>query len=264
MNNIVKRTLLVTGIIALVLALPKSALTEKNEANITKTSVRESEQLPKLLPVLTNTTNNTSIPVRTLDTKDAAIVQLNTEVNERSVDQAISEIKQANKQQKKSIYLLLDSPGGSVYDGGRLIAAMGASKAPVYTVVTGLAASMAAIITEYGKERYMLDRTTLMFHPASMQVMMSGEVDKLISRLQYGQTEINKMDVHTAQRSGQTYTEFKAKTEREYWTDAEDALHDHLIDAIVDLDFVKTVPPADASAFGKSIRQDIKNITWKN
>lgn len=264
MNNNVKRTILVAGIIALVIALPKSALTEKNEANISKITVRESEQLPKLLPILTDTTNNASIPVRTLSTKDAAIVQLNTEVNEKSVDEAIAGIKQANKEQKKTIYLLLDSPGGSVYDGGRLIAAMGASKAPIYTVVTGLAASMAAIITEYGKERYMMDRTTLMFHPASMQVMIAGEVDKILSRLSYGKRSIDKMDMHTAQRSGFTFEAFKARTEQELWDDAEDALHDHLIDAIVDIDFVKVIPPAEASAFGKSLKQDIKNITWKN
>lgn len=141
---------------------------------------------------------------------------------------------------------------------------MGASKAPVYTVVTGLAASMAAIITEYGKERYMMDRSTIMFHPASMQVMTAGEVDKVISRLSYGKRTIDKMDLHTAQRSGFTFESFKARTEQELWDDAEDALREHLIDAIVDIDFVKQLPPPEASTFGKSIKQDIKNITWKN
>jgi ATP-dependent Clp protease protease subunit len=262
MNNVVKRILLVVGIITIILALPKSALTEKNDAPAGQIVIRQSEQLPKLLPVITDTTNNASIPVRTLDTKGAAIVQLNTEFTEKSVDEVIAGIKQANREQKKMIYLTMDSPGGDVHAGGRLIAAMGSSKAPVYTVVTGLCASMCAITEEYGKERYMLDRTSLMFHPASMQVQIAGEVDKIISRLQYGQTEINKMDVHTATRSGQSYTDFKAKTEREYWVDAEDALHDHLIDAIVDIDFVKVVPPTDESAFGKSIRQYIKNINW--
>lgn len=264
MNNIVKRTLLVTGIVGLILALPKSALTEKNNAPVVQTQLRDSEQLPKLLTPITNTTNNASIPVRTLDTKGAAIIQFNTEFNEASVDTTIAAIKLANKQKKTAIYLLFDSPGGSVYDGSRLISAIGSSVAPVYTVVTGLCASMCAMTEEYGKERYMMDRTTLMFHPASMQVMTQGEVDKVISRLSYGKRVIDKMDVHAALRSGQTYTEFKAKTEGEYWTDAEDALHDHLIDAIVDIDFIKQVPPTEASAFGKTIRQDIKNITWKN
>lgn len=106
MNNIVKRTLLVTGIVGLILALPKSALTEKNNAPVVQTQLRESEQLPKLLPVLTNTTNNASISVHTLSTKDAAIVQLNTEVNERSVDQAIAGIKQANKEQKNNLLIV--------------------------------------------------------------------------------------------------------------------------------------------------------------
>lgn len=261
-----KRILLAAAVVAVTLAvLPKSALTEKNSATVIQTNIRESEQLPKLLPTLINTTNNASIPVRTLDTKGAAIVQFNSEVNEKTVDTAIDEIKAANKAGKYNrIYLTLDSPGGSVYDGGRLIAAMGASKLPVYTVVTGLAASMAAMITEYGKERYMLDRTTIMFHPASMQVMIAGEVDKVVSRLTYGKHTIDKMDLHTAIRSGFTYADFKARTESELWDDAEDALREHLIDAIVDLDFVKQIPPPDASAFGKSLKQDIKNITWKN
>lgn len=258
MNKYLARTLLFAGIIGAIMLAPPSGLTQRNTAGVVTTTIRQSEQLPALLPTITNTTNTASIPVRTLDTKSAAIVQFNAEFNDKTVDAAIAAIKQANKDRKKAIYLLLDSPGGDVDAGGRLIAAMGASKAPVYTVVIGRCASMCAITEEYGKERYMLDRTTLMFHPASMQVMIAGEVDKVISRLSYGKRTIDKMDLHTALRSGTTFEAFKAKTEQEYWTDAEDALRDHLIDGIVDIDFVKDAPPAEA--FATSHILDIKPL----
>lgn len=258
MNKVVIKSLIIGVVIGLGVMLPLTASSGKNAADINQVSFRPSEQF-QILPNITNTTNNASVPVKTLDTKDSAIVQLNTEVNEESVDKCIAEIKAANKKHVKKIFLLLDSPGGSVFDGSRLIGAMGASKAPVYTVVTGMAASMAAIITEYGKERYMMDRTTLMFHPASLTTFVSGEVDKVISRLSYGKREIDKMDVHTAMRSGVAYVDFKARTEQELWDDAEDALHDHFIDAIVDIDFVKEAPPA--IDLGNQLKTDLQQLT---
>ena len=211
------------------------------------TSVSSVKKVDVLPVVQDNLTSNSAIQIKELNTKGSAIIQLNTEFNNKTVDEVIDQIKDANRENKRVIYLLLDSPGGSVFDGSRLIAAMGNSKAPVYTIVTGLCASMCAMTLEYGEKRYMLDRTTLMFHPASMTIMISGEVDKIVSRLSYGKREIDKMDIHTAKRSGWTYDAFKLKTQQEYWLDSDDALEAHLIDGVVDIDFVKKIVPEDPS-----------------
>jgi ATP-dependent Clp protease protease subunit len=177
------------------------------------------------------------LEITNLNLKKGSVIVLADEVNFDTANAVIKGIRDANaKSTSKPIYLLLDSPGGSVIDGARIISEMQASQAPVYTVCVQLCASMAAMILEYGKERYAVDRSIIMFHPASVGALVQGELDKVVSRFSFLQRYVDKMDHHTAARAGQTYAEFKAKTSRELWIDAEDALAEKLIDAVVTLD----------------------------
>lgn len=174
------------------------------------------------------------LSVKSLDLKKGTTVILSTEVSSFSANQVINQIQKANKAKPgQPIYLLLDSPGGSVIDGARIISTMQASKSPVYTVCLQICASMAAMILEYGEERYAVDRSIIMFHPASIGGIFQGELDKIVSRFTFLQRYVDKMDHYTAKRSGQTYDQFKSKTSRELWIDAEDALEQHYIDAVV-------------------------------
>lgn len=133
----------------------------------------------------------------------------------------------------KPTFLIINSPGGSVMDGADIIAAIQSSKAPVYTVCVKLCASMAALTLEYGVKRYATDRSIIMFHPASVQSLVQGELDKVVSRFSFLKRYIDKMDSYVAARSGQTYDSLKAKTTQELWLDAEDALRGNYIDAVV-------------------------------
>lgn len=261
MNKYLVRTLLAVGIISLVVLLPQSGLGQKQTADTTTTvTIKQSSTIPVLKPILQSETSHT-ITIRELDTKGTSVLQLNEEVTEKSVNSLIDQIKEANRNKVKAIYLLIDSPGGSVSDGARLITVMESSHVPVYTVCTELCASMAAHILEHGKERYMIDRTKVMFHPASVSAMVDGEVDKMYSRFADMKRFIDKLDMYVANRSGQKYEDYKAKTMREYWSDAEDALNDHLIDGIVTVDFVKNVIPDQNT--GNNIKQMIKSLVWE-
>ena len=79
------------------------------------------------------------------------------------------------------MYVFIDSPGGSVLSGAQIISAIQAAKGPVNTLCVGICASMAAMIHQFGTNRLVLDRSFLMFHPASGGA--EGEVDKMYSRL---------------------------------------------------------------------------------
>lgn len=180
---------------------------------------------------------SSTLKVTNLDLKRGTVVLLATQVSTKSANDVIESIREANsKSPGKPIFLLLDSPGGSVIDGARIISAMQASKSPVYTVCLQICASMAAMILEYGKERYAVDRSIIMFHPASVTGLVAGELDKVVSRFSFLQRYVDKMDHYTAQRAGLTYDAFKAKTSRELWIDAEDALSSNLIDKVVRVD----------------------------
>lgn len=201
------------------------------------------------IPAPSPTPSGKTVTVTNLDLSKGSTVTLFTDVNEYSANKVIGGIKAANKDKPgKPIYLVLDSPGGSVIDGARIITAMQASKNKVYTVCLQICASMAAMILEYGEERYAVDRSIIMFHPASVGGMIQGELDKVVSRFTFLQRYVDKMDHYTAKRAGVPYPEFKARSNRELWIDAEDALADKLIDKIVLVELQSSVLPADGTS----------------
>lgn len=69
------------------------------------------------------------------------------------------------KNNKLPIFLILDnSPGGSVLAGQEILQALSDSKAPIYVVVNGYAASMAAIITTLAKKSFILRNAYMLHH----------------------------------------------------------------------------------------------------
>jgi len=144
----------------------------------------------------------------------------------------ISKLKELDKQSSKEpIWVLLNSPGGSVFDGALFISQMEATKAPVYTVCMGLCASMAAIIHQHGVKRFSIDRSVLMFHPASGG--LQGQVENMDSRLSLIKRVVEKFNARIASRSKMTQDEYKAKVAYELWLDAEDAKEKGFVDEII-------------------------------
>jgi ATP-dependent Clp protease protease subunit len=144
-----------------------------------------------------------------------------------------NEIKRLQKESNEPIWLLLDSPGGSVLDGATLISEMEASSAPVHTVCTRLCASMAAMIHSYGKQRYMLDRAILMYHPASAGVQ--GQVPNMLSLLNTINRYTDKMVANIVNRSSLSLEEYEKLVAYELWIDSEDAVNKKLTDSIINL-----------------------------
>lgn len=68
---------------------------------------------------------------------------------------------------KKPIYLEINSGGGSVSSGLAIVDTINQIEAPVYTVITGSACSMAAIVSVVGKKRFMTKNAVWMNHSTS-------------------------------------------------------------------------------------------------
>lgn len=190
------------------------------------------------------------------------IVFLSGEVGANSL-QVAQQIASLSAKSNDAIYLLIDSPGGSVMDGAMIISAIEASKAPVYTVCMQLCASMAAMIHQYGSERYAVDRSILMFHPASGGV--GGTLEQMRSRLGYIYKYVTKMNAHVASRTGLELNKFQEMYMPELWLDAEDALSLRFVDKIVSVDVPEqaleliTIPTEDKN---KLLREKF-NVIWK-
>jgi ATP-dependent Clp protease protease subunit len=173
--------------------------------------------------------------------------------------EAAAMIRSMNYQNtKEPIFIVLYSPGGSVVDGAALISAMQVSEAPVHTVCYTFCASMAAMIHQYGAQRYITDRSILMFHPASFGT--EGEVDKMFSQISMIRRYINKIEMEVATRMSLSFTQYKTLTANEYWIDSEDSLRANASDQIVYL--VPTGLPSKNTIFSET--EDKKELEKKN
>lgn len=232
-----KKYLLVGAVFALALVgLVKVANNKVADYNIAVSSFTA--------PVTATTGPALKKSITVLHPDASQVVEITGEIGHNGLEIA-AEIATKSTTSNKPIYLYLNSPGGSVLDGAMVLSAIEASRVPVYTVCSQLCASMAAIIFEYGTKRYMVDRSFVMFHPASGGA--SGELDKVVSRITSIQHYIGKMEAYIAKRTGLTFEEYKSKAGVEMWIDAEDAVNNGFADGLVA--FIYTEQPK-LSIFG--------------
>lgn len=158
------------------------------------------------------------------------IIYLNTPIVEETVDLTLQAIELASRGEDE-IYLVLNSPGGSVLAGTRLINYMKNSGMTIHTVCEGICASMAAQIHQVGKTRSMTLGSVLMFHPASGGVQ--GTMEQMSNQLGAFSRLVDRLDMEVAKRSGIDYKEFKARLESEYWLESQDAINDGLADSLI-------------------------------
>lgn len=163
------------------------------------------------------------------------------------------------------IYVLIDSPGGSVVTGGAIVSAIEASSVPVYTVCLQLCASMGAMIHQYGTKRYTAARSILMFHDAAGGFM--GSFQQVASQMNMITRFVNKMFANTAKRSGQNYKEFVSRLSSEIWVDGEDAVNLKYSDGVVNVihdDSRALNPPTQEQLITlQQVKNKIINIDYK-
>jgi ATP-dependent Clp protease protease subunit len=98
------------------------------------------------------------------------IIMISGEVTQESMDVAVAELLYLNsKDNTRPIFLYINSPGGSVVDGMALVSTMNYVTAPVYTICTGMAASMGGVILSAGEKghRYCMANSQILVHPMS-------------------------------------------------------------------------------------------------
>lgn len=95
------------------------------------------------------------------------IIVLGTPIYEDAANIVMAQLMFLNSQDnKKPIQMYINSPGGSVVDGLQIYDMMQLIKAPVQTVCTGMAASMAAVLLAGGEKgmRGALPNSEIMIH----------------------------------------------------------------------------------------------------
>lgn len=177
-------------------------------------------------------TNKKSIKQLFLSSENTIFLTGVVDANAPYIGQQINHMAQNGK----PIYLVINSPGGSVLDGAAIINAIQASPVPVNTICLQLCASMAALIHQYGNQRYMADRSLLMFHEAAGG--FQGYFNHMKSRLAVLDRYTQKMDYDVAIRTKQDPAAFSSKLANEIWVDGEDALKQNYADGLVNVNLV--------------------------
>lgn len=154
-------------------------------------------------------------------------------VDYKSVINTIERLKSI-LEKHESAYLLIDSPGGSVFDGAMLVSYIKGSKKPIYTVAVGMAASMGAQILSVGHKRYATDNAVLMWHPPAGG--LRGTVPEMDSLLNFIKRYTEKWDKETAARAGIPYEKFEVMVLKNLWLMADEAKALNLIDDVVYID----------------------------
>ena len=162
------------------------------------------------------------------------IIQLVGEVNDIVAYQVCSALLVLDEEDsKKPIQLFINSPGGSIHAGLAIIDTMNFVKAPVYTIVTGLAASMGAAILSAGEKghRMALPNASIMLHQASSGDQ--GNIQDLRVSLAYTEKLNSRLMEMIAKNCGKSKKELEKDTIRDNWMFPEDAKLYGIVDEVV-------------------------------
>ncbi|GAB3860589.1 ATP-dependent Clp endopeptidase proteolytic subunit ClpP [Hymenobacter terrigena] len=134
---------------------------------------------------------------------------------------------------RKDILLYINSPGGSVYAGFGMYDTMQYVTPDVATICTGLAASMGAFLLCGGAigKRSALPHARVMIHQPS------GGVQGPSADIEITAREVIKIREELygiyAERTGKTYQQIHADSDRDYWLRAGEAKEYGLIDEVL-------------------------------
>ena len=196
-----------------------------------------------------------------------------------------------------TLYLVLNTPGGSVSAGLSFIDAVKSLKVPVHTI-TIFAASMGYQMVQELGTRYITPSGTLMSHRGAVGGLSGQVPGELNSRLNHIQSILNNMSSRAAARIGMDKKAYDEAIINELWISGEDAVNSKhadklanvqcdkalieetykqqlntifgavnivfskcpLISAPIDFSFEKNVKPKDRSIVKRLIETKKKNI----
>jgi ATP-dependent Clp protease, protease subunit len=162
------------------------------------------------------------------------IINVVGEVNDMMAYQICAALLVLDEQDsKKPIQMFINSPGGHVADGLAIIDTMMFIKAPVYTYVTGMAASMGAAILSAGEKghRYALPNASIMLHQVSSGTQ--GNIQDQRVSLAFSEKLNAKLMSMIAENCGKTKEQLEKDTLRDLWMFADEAKAYGIVDVVV-------------------------------
>ena len=136
--------------------------------------------------------------------------------------------------ERKPIKVIINSFGGSIYDGFALVGVIENSITPIHTYCYGIAMSMALPIFAAGHVRFMSKFSTLMYHEA-----LTSHFDMKFSLIKEDMDECNRLmkqyDEYLLSRSSITQKQLDEvkKSRRDWYFTADEALKLELVESVI-------------------------------
>lgn len=159
-------------------------------------------------------------------------MSLNGPVNSSSMTGLMLKLKELNKiETTEPIFLVINSPGGSIYDGFDFIRFAASSKRKINTI-TIFAASMGFQIVEALGDRLVTSYSTLMSHLARGSLGNLEFPGQLDSRYQHILSHLIEQDKFVVSRTNgkQTLDTYVNLIQKEYWANSQKAISDGFAD----------------------------------
>jgi ATP-dependent Clp protease protease subunit len=188
-----------------------------------------------LIPVLSSSVG--SLP-ESYDCLDYPLINLSTEnlvvlrgaVNMESVSKTIEQLHSVGND---SVYLYLNSPGGSVVDGYHLVQMIDAlhKSGKTVTCIADTAISMAFVIFQSCPVRYVRPSSILMQHQMSFGVR--GSIEQVKNYVNFVDGMEEEINIRQALRVGMEVSEFKEKIMNDWWVYGYQTVENNLADEMV-------------------------------
>ncbi len=133
----------------------------------------------------------------------------------------------------KPIKVYVNSPGGVADDGFALYDLFRFVRAPVYTIVTGMAASAATILmlgAERGRRLIMPHARVMLHQPSTM--IRGTAADIAVSAKELIRLRKKANDLY-ARETGRTVEQIEKELARDYWLSAEEAIQYRIVDRVI-------------------------------
>jgi ATP-dependent protease ClpP protease subunit len=192
-----------------------------------------------MLPLMAFAGNTDEVKTIVLEESNTISLRDAVNWNSMSILQADLLKKSIKLGPDEPIYLVLDTPGGSVSAGNMFIETLKGIPNPVHTVVI-FAASMGFQITQATEKRYILESGILMSHRATvgLQGQLNGELE---SRLVFYKTMVDTMEEKVAKRVGMDFLAYKDRIVNEWWEVGYNAVTSKVADEVVIVKCSKTL-----------------------
>ena len=163
------------------------------------------------------------------------IIFLGSDVNPHTANLIVAQLLfLQNEDPKKDIFLYINSPGGSVYDGMAIFDTIQHIKNDVATVGIGLQASMGAFLLSSGTKgkRSLLPHSKVMIHQPSAGTR--GKVSDMEIDLKESLSIRKLLNEILAKNTGQKLSKIEKDVDRDYWMTAEEAVKYGLADKVIE------------------------------